>query len=280
MDETLRATLYDGTRGVTLTVGPGWTPEVMSGLRINTDGARFELQGHELSRHLHVVEQCAGALDVTACRFDVADVFGRPLGNPEHALDLRLDGVYGRLPSHDLLQRLRRRGLRRFAPPQQLLQVRHAPVHVVQRRGALLELVRDLGEALGPRFGVAEVRRHIPREILQLPRYIGRFAALARLSAVFLGHDSGPMHVVAAVGTPVVALYGSQNAALFRPAGEGHTLLQPPLPCIACVSRERCIPADSYRNLCVQNLPLSRVQDAVRAALAKRKMSSGTSAPA
>jgi hypothetical protein len=29
----------------------------MSGVRLSTEGARFELQGHELSRHLHVVEQ-------------------------------------------------------------------------------------------------------------------------------------------------------------------------------------------------------------------------------
>ncbi|MEX0750983.1 MAG: glucose-6-phosphate dehydrogenase assembly protein OpcA [Dehalococcoidia bacterium] len=56
-EEALRATLYDGSRGVTLSVAPGWAPDVMSGLRIITDSARFELQGHELSRHLHVIEQ-------------------------------------------------------------------------------------------------------------------------------------------------------------------------------------------------------------------------------
>jgi len=59
-EETLRATLYDGTRGVTLTVGPGWAPEIMSGLCITTDDARFELQGHEVSQHLHVIEQWGG----------------------------------------------------------------------------------------------------------------------------------------------------------------------------------------------------------------------------
>jgi hypothetical protein len=59
-DETMRATLYDGTRGVTVSVAPGWSPDLMSGVRIITDGARFELQGHEMSQHLHVVEQWDG----------------------------------------------------------------------------------------------------------------------------------------------------------------------------------------------------------------------------
>jgi hypothetical protein len=58
--DTLRATLYDGTRGVTVNVAPGWSPDLMNGVRIITDGARFELQGHEMSQHLHVVEQWGG----------------------------------------------------------------------------------------------------------------------------------------------------------------------------------------------------------------------------
>jgi ADP-heptose:LPS heptosyltransferase len=99
------------------------------------------------------------------------------------------------------------------------------------------------------------------------PPGIGRFAALARLSHVLLCHDSGPMHVAAAVGTPVVALYGSQNAALFRPVGTGHTLLQPPLPCVACVAPARCVPGDSYHNLCVRNVTVDRVKAALRECL-------------
>lgn len=90
-----------------------------------------------------------------------------------------------------------------------------------------------------------------------------RFAALARLSALMLCHDSGPMHVAAAVGTPIVALYGSQNAVLFRPAGEGHILVQPPLPCEDCVAPERCVRLDSYHNLCVQRNSVETVYAAV-----------------
>ena len=103
---------------------------------------------------------------------------------------------------------------------------------------------------------------------------ISGFAALARASTLLLCHDSGPMHVAAAVGTPVVALYGSQNPILFQPHGEGHTLLVPAMPCLSCVASDQCVPADSYRNYCVQRLSIEEVFGAVRTALANKKRSS------
>jgi len=115
------------------------------------------------------------------------------------------------------------------------------------------------------------IRGHARMHLLTFdePLSLPRFAALASLSTVLLCHDSGPMHVAAATGTRVVALYGSQNAALFRPVGNGHTLLQPPLPCTACVAPGRCVPGDSYRNYCVRNVTVDRVFSAVRAELAQ-----------
>lgn len=56
-DETLRATLYDGSRGVTLSIGSGWAPDLMNQLRITTSDAVFELEAHEVSHHLHVEER-------------------------------------------------------------------------------------------------------------------------------------------------------------------------------------------------------------------------------
>jgi ADP-heptose:LPS heptosyltransferase len=94
------------------------------------------------------------------------------------------------------------------------------------------------------------------------------FAALARACSVLLCHDSGPMHVAAAVGTPVVALYGSQNPILFRPHGPGHTLLVPAMPCTRCVAPATCIPDDSYRNFCVRQHTVDEVFAAVKTALA------------
>ena len=46
--------------------------------------------------------------------------------------------------------------------------------------------------------------------------------------------DSGPMHLAAAVGTPVVALFGPTDPARTGPYGEGHTIVRTELPCSPC----------------------------------------------
>ena len=97
--------------------------------------------------------------------------------------------------------------------------------------------------------------------------------SLTQLAALFasvdrlLCHDSGPMHLAAAVGTPVVALYGSQKISTWRPVGDDHILLQAPLPCRHCVSPGFCTPGDSYHNHCVRNIPPEVVIAALRASL-------------
>jgi ADP-heptose:LPS heptosyltransferase len=93
---------------------------------------------------------------------------------------------------------------------------------------------------------------------------VPQLAALIAQFDLLLCHDSGPMHVAAAVGTRVVALLGSQNPVLFAPPGPGHTVLQPPLPCRNCVAPGICVPGDSYRNYCVRNISVEQVFAAIR----------------
>jgi heptosyltransferase III len=98
---------------------------------------------------------------------------------------------------------------------------------------------------------------------------VGTLAALAAQVEVVLCHDSGPMHVAAAVGTPVVALFGSQNATIWRPLGEHHTVLQTPLPC-TCLGADApgpCVRDDSYRSYCVRKLTEEQVFTALAARL-------------
>ena len=139
--------------------------------------------------------------------------------------------------------------------------------------GAQVVLVGGPGEhgILGQIRDLMKTHALAPEEPPSLPR----LAALARASTALLCHDSGPMHVAAAVGTPVIALYGSQNPVLFRPPGQGHELLVPPMPCTACVAPEECVTADSYRNLCVRRHTVEDVFGAVRAVLARRPQTVG-----
>ncbi len=119
---------------------------------------------------------------------------------------------------------------------------------------------------------VAEIKAHAKTHVVTLdaPRDVGGLAALLAQFDACLCHDSGPMHVAAAVGTPVVALFGSQNATIWRPLGERHTPLQPPLPC-ACLGPTApgpCVPHDSYRSYCVRHLTADAVFAAITRTLA------------
>jgi ADP-heptose:LPS heptosyltransferase len=118
---------------------------------------------------------------------------------------------------------------------------------------------------------VQEIRSRAQSHLVALdrPLPVGEFAALAAQFDVFLCHDSGPMHVAAAVGTPVVALFGSQNATIWRPHGDRHTVLQTPLPC-ACLGDAAptpCVKGDGYRSYCVRLLTVDQVFAAVAAKL-------------
>ena len=97
---------------------------------------------------------------------------------------------------------------------------------------------------------------------------VPQLAALLAQFDALLCHDSGPMHVAAAVGTPVVALFGAQGSVVFAPLGEGAVLLSPPIPCVNCVSPETCVKGDTYRMRCVQNISTGEVVAALSKILA------------
>lgn len=121
----------------------------------------------------------------------------------------------------------------------------------------------------GEQATVDEIFRALRTPALRLERRLAlpELAALFAAAPALLCHDSGPMHVAAAVGTRVIALFGSQPLNIWQPVGPGHVTLQPPLPCTTCVSPGRCAPEDSYHNHCVRNLPVDRVLAAVGDAL-------------
>jgi lipopolysaccharide heptosyltransferase I len=53
-----------------------------------------------------------------------------------------------------------------------------------------------------------------------------RLASLCRRARLYLGSDSGPLHLAAAVGTPCVGLYGPWPADRHGPYGPGHVTIQ------------------------------------------------------
>lgn len=78
----------------------------------------------------------------------------------------------------------------------------------------------------------------------------GRFrlkdtACLIRRARLFVGMDSGPMHLAGAVGTPALALFGPADPDLYRPWGCRQVVLHHPFPCGPCWHRQCLFPAGS-----------------------------------
>jgi ADP-heptose:LPS heptosyltransferase len=65
-------------------------------------------------------------------------------------------------------------------------------------------------------------------------------AALARVE-IFVGHDSGPMHLAAAVGTPCVAVFAARNLPRqWFPVGRQHRVIYHRVDCAGC-GLETCV---------------------------------------
>jgi heptosyltransferase-2 len=89
--------------------------------------------------------------------------------------------------------------------------------------------------------------------------------ALLKISRVLLTNDTGPMHVAAALGTPVVVPFGSTSPELTGPgdpAETRHQLLKSSVPCAPCFRRQ--CPID-FR--CMNGLSVEKVAQAFMAAV-------------
>jgi heptosyltransferase III len=112
---------------------------------------------------------------------------------------------------------------------------------------------------------LADLRRGMknPGAILTEVLPLRDLAAVLEQGDLFLGNDSGPMQLAAAVGTRVVGLFGASDLVQWRPIGDRHRVLQPPMPCDGCVAPGLCQPPDPYKMHCVRRLGRAEVLDAL-----------------
>lgn len=106
-------------------------------------------------------------------------------------------------------------------------------------------LVREFGAELvftgGPGDGpaVARVRERMAERSVDASGKTGlrELAALLRRARLLVTTDTGPMHLAAAVGTPVVAVFGPTAPWRTGPYGEGHAVVRKGLECSPCFKR-------------------------------------------
>lgn len=65
----------------------------------------------------------------------------------------------------------------------------------------------------------------------------GELTEVIRRADLLLCNDSGSMHLAAAAGTPVTALFGPTDPSLTGPLGDNCRVIRPELDCIGCLRR-------------------------------------------
>jgi heptosyltransferase-2 len=97
---------------------------------------------------------------------------------------------------------------------------------------------------------------------------LSELASLMGRLALFVTNDSGPMHLAAAAGTPVVAIFGATTRELgFFPYGPRHRVVEAELACRPCgLHGGRACPEGHF--LCMRLLTVEQVHAACREALA------------
>lgn len=76
------------------------------------------------------------------------------------------------------------------------------------------------------------------KPLIPPPTTINQSAAFFNHCDLFIGSDTGPMHLCAALGVRSLVLMGSTDPLRNGPFGEGHVVIQKDLPCRNCYKRK------------------------------------------
>ena len=89
-------------------------------------------------------------------------------------------------------------------------------------------------------------------------------AAVMKRARLFLGHDSGPMHLAAAAGTACVSIFSSrQLPGIWYPWGKNHRVLFKRISCEGC-NLDVCV---ELKKACIASIGVDEVANAVLSAL-------------
>ena len=93
---------------------------------------------------------------------------------------------------------------------------------------------------------------------------IGELVAVIADSKLFVGNDSGPAHIAAAVKTPLVVMFGPASSVRWRPWRAPSELVQNHFACNPC-SMYKCEAFDEPE--CIRSISVAQVMGAVEKVL-------------
>jgi len=115
---------------------------------------------------------------------------------------------------------------------------------------------------------VHEIQRHLGAKGMDLTgkTRLLQLAALLERCDLLVTNDTGTMHVATAVGTPVVALFGSTPPHITGPWGDGHVVVKKDVDCSPCW--KRVCPTD---HRCMELITVDDVEEVINRKLRHRK---------
>jgi len=135
------------------------------------------------------------------------------------------------------------------------------------------ELIRRVGDATGATMMVVwgpgeeeEARRLAAiggsHAVLACATTVSQLLALLKRTDLYIGGDTGVMHLAALARVPVVAIFGPTDHLVNGPYGNGHTVVRKDLPCSPC--REKTCKSRE----CLRSITVDEVHGAVLTAWA------------
>ena len=134
---------------------------------------------------------------------------------------------------------------------------------------ARVVLIGGPGEE-GLRRDIARLMQSVP--IVATGLTLRETAEVIRRSALFIGNDSGPMHIASAVSTPAIGLFGPTDSVKSRPWGypDRAVIIQGAMDCAPCY-RNGEIPCIYGENLCMEGISVEDVYARSVSLLNKRR---------
>jgi heptosyltransferase I len=148
-----------------------------------------------------------------------------------------------------------------------------------ERYGALAGRLAAEGLPVAVTYGPGEetlIKRLVSaagNEIKQIPTTLEELVALCEKARLFVGGDTGPMHFAAAVGTPIVSIFGPTSSDRNGPFRREDVVVERRLQCRPCYERDKC-PLDHLQ--CMVDITVDHVYEACH----KRLSLSGAAVPA
>lgn len=139
--------------------------------------------------------------------------------------------------------------------------------HLVEDYGMKVVLVAAGAEDVAIVDEIAKNTRY-PVVNLSGKTTLAQLAAVLKRCAIFISNDSGPVHIASAVGTPVISIFGRNQAGLspvrWGPLGKQGRYLHKEVGCSVCGAHKCAIGFDCLKAVTVEDV-LKAVDDTLRA---------------